>query len=112
MTGQAMGWAARLPRVRVGRARRRGRSAADPSTLKSQGCQSGRFLLEAEQVGIGSLDELNDRFGAWVARYLDVRVHTGTGESPAARYARGTVRQADPELIRPPRATVSAVGKL
>ena len=59
-----------------------------------------RFLLEATQVGIGSLEELNDRFGAWVARYLDVRVHTGTGESPLARYARGTVRHADPELLR------------
>jgi putative transposase len=59
-----------------------------------------RFLLEAEQVGIGSLDELNDRFGAWVERWLNVRVHSGTGESPAARHATGTVRHADPGLLR------------
>ena len=59
-----------------------------------------RFLLEAETVGIGSLAELNDRFAAWVERYLNVRVHTGTGESPAARHARAVVRHADPELLR------------
>ena len=59
-----------------------------------------RFLLEATQVGIGSLDELNDRFAAWVERYLNVRVHTETGESPLARYARRAARPADPELLR------------
>jgi putative transposase len=59
-----------------------------------------RFLLEAEQVGIGSLDELNDRFIAWVERYLNVRVHSGTGESPAARHARAVPRHPDPELLR------------
>jgi transposase InsO family protein len=59
-----------------------------------------RFLLEATQVGIGSLDELNDRFGAWVERWLNVRVHSETGESPLARHARGTRREADPELLR------------
>ncbi len=59
-----------------------------------------RFLLEAEQVGIGSLDELNDRFGAWVERWLNVRVHSETGESPAARHARAVPRHAGPELLR------------
>lgn len=59
-----------------------------------------RFLLEAEQVGIASLAELNDRFGAWVERYLNVRLHSGTGESPLARYAKGRHRAADPELLR------------
>ncbi len=59
-----------------------------------------RFLLEAEQVGIASLDELNERFGAWVERYLNVRVHSETGESPLARYARREARLADPELLR------------
>ncbi|MGH9188517.1 MAG: DDE-type integrase/transposase/recombinase [Acidimicrobiales bacterium] len=59
-----------------------------------------RFLLEATQVGIASLDELNDRFLAWVERYLNVRVHTETGESPLARYAKGTPRPANPELLR------------
>jgi putative transposase len=59
-----------------------------------------RFLLEAEQVGISSLDELNDRFGAWVERYLNVRVHSETGESPLARHARAVPRHPDPELLR------------
>ena len=48
-----------------------------------------RFLLEAEQVGIASFDELNDRFAAWVSRYLNVRVHSETVESPLARYSKG-----------------------
>lgn len=59
-----------------------------------------RFLLEATTVGIAGLDELNDRFLAWVERYLNVRVHSETGESPLARYARGQPRPADPELLR------------
>jgi putative transposase len=59
-----------------------------------------RFLLEAEQVGIGSLEELNDRFMAWVERYLNVRVHSETHESPAARHARAVPRHPDPELLR------------
>ena len=59
-----------------------------------------RFLLEAETVGIGSLDELNDRFAAWVERYLNVRVHSETGESPLARYSKVKRRDANPELLR------------
>lgn len=59
-----------------------------------------RFLLEAETVGIASLDELNDRFSAWVERWLNVRVHGGTGESPAVRHARAVPRHPDPELLR------------
>jgi len=59
-----------------------------------------RFLLEATTVGIASLEELNDRFLAWVERYLNVRVHSETGESPLARYAKRPARAADPELLR------------
>jgi putative transposase len=59
-----------------------------------------RFLLEATTVGIGSLDELNDRFLAWVERYLNVRVHSETGESPLARYSRRAPKPAHPELLR------------
>jgi putative transposase len=59
-----------------------------------------RFLLEATTVGIGSLDELNDRFAAWVERYLNVRVHSETGESPLARYSKVKRRDANPELLR------------
>ena len=59
-----------------------------------------RFLLEATQVGIASLEELNDRFAAWVERYLNVRVHSETGESPLARYAKRAPKPANPELLR------------
>jgi len=59
-----------------------------------------RFLLEAEQVGIGSMDELNDRFLAWVERYLNVRIHSETGESPLARYATRPPHPAHPEVLR------------
>ena len=59
-----------------------------------------RFLLEAEQVGIASLDELNDRFAAWVSRYLNIRVHSETGESPLARYAKAKRRDPHPDLLR------------
>lgn len=59
-----------------------------------------RFLLEAEHVGIASLDELNDRFGAWVSRYLNVRVHTETGESPLARFSRVKRRDPHPDVVR------------
>jgi putative transposase len=51
-------------------------------------------------VGIGSLEELNDRFMAWVERYLNVRVHSETRESPLARHARAVPRHPDPELLR------------
>ncbi len=59
-----------------------------------------RLLLEATTVGIASLDELNDRFAAWVEQYLNVRVHAETGESPLARYARRPPKPAHPELLR------------
>ena len=59
-----------------------------------------RFLLEATQVGIASFDELNDRFAAWVSRYLNVRVHSETGESPLARYAKVKRRDPHPEVLR------------
>jgi transposase InsO family protein len=59
-----------------------------------------RFLLEATTVGIASLDELNDRFAAWVSRYLNVRVHSETGESPLARYSTGKRRDPHPDVLR------------
>jgi putative transposase len=59
-----------------------------------------RFLLEAEQVGIASFEELNDRFLAWSERYLNLRRHSETGESPAQRFRRGRCRAAEPELLR------------
>jgi transposase InsO family protein len=59
-----------------------------------------RFLLEVEQTGIASFEELNDRFWAWSERYLNLRRHSQTGESPMARFQRGRPRQADPDLLR------------
>ena len=51
-------------------------------------------------MGIGSMEELNERFAAWVERYLNVRVHSETHESPLARHARAVPRHPDPELLR------------
>jgi putative transposase len=45
-----------------------------------------RFLLEAEQAGIPSLEVLNQRFQAWVAEYLNLRVHSETHEQPLQRF--------------------------
>jgi putative transposase len=59
-----------------------------------------RFLLEAEQVGIATLDDLNDRWWAWTARYLNLRRHSETGSSPMERFQKGSHREADPELLR------------
>ena len=59
-----------------------------------------RFLLEAQQVGIAGMDELNDRFMAWVERYLNVRLHSETGEMPIARFSKGRVVRPSPELLR------------
>ena len=59
-----------------------------------------RFLLEAEQVGIASFEELNDRFWAWTERYLNLRRHSQTGEAPMERFQRGQHREADPERLR------------
>jgi len=59
-----------------------------------------RFLLEAEQVGIASMEELNDRFAAWVERWLNIRVHAETGASPLARYSTVKRRDPEPEVLR------------
>jgi putative transposase len=59
-----------------------------------------RFLLEVEQTGIASLAELNDRWLAWVERYLNTRRHAETGISPLERFQKGRHRQADSELLR------------
>ena len=56
-----------------------------------------RFLLEAEQVGIATFDDLNDRFLAWTERYLNFRRHAETGQSPLERFQKGSHRAADPE---------------
>ncbi len=48
-----------------------------------------RFIAEAEHVGIDSLHELNDRFGAWVDQVANRRTHAETGEAPEARWNAG-----------------------
>jgi len=59
-----------------------------------------RFLLEAEQAGIASLEELNDRFLAWAEQVANTRVHAETGQPPIARWlAGGPPRAADPVLL-------------
>jgi putative transposase len=59
-----------------------------------------RCILEAEQVGIASFAEFNDRWEAWSESWLNLRRHSETGETPMERFLRGRVRQADPELLR------------
>src|SRR5215472_13066008 len=59
-----------------------------------------RFLLEAEQAGIPDLQALNDRFLAWAEQYLNVRVHSETGQAPIERFlATGPPPKADPRLL-------------
>ena len=59
-----------------------------------------RFLAEATHVGIDSLDELNDRFGAWVDQVANRRTHAETAMTPEARFAAGgPPRAADPARL-------------
>ena len=59
-----------------------------------------RFLTEATNQGIGSLDELNDRFEAWSALVCNTRIHAETGQAPIDRWqAGGTPRHPDRALL-------------
>ena len=59
-----------------------------------------RFLAEAEHVGIDSLDELNDRFAAWVDQVANRRTHAETKMTPEARFEDGEPkRAADPARL-------------
>lgn len=53
-----------------------------------------RFLAEATHVGIGALDELNDRFAAWVDQVANRRTHAETNMTPEARFDAGGPPQA------------------
>ncbi|MGH9045852.1 MAG: DDE-type integrase/transposase/recombinase, partial [Acidimicrobiales bacterium] len=58
------------------------------------------FLDEALHQGISSLEELNDRFGAWAEQIANRRVHKETNETPIARFcAQGPHRQVDEERL-------------
>lgn len=59
-----------------------------------------RFLAEACHQGIENLDELNDRFLAWVAQVANRRIHDQTNQSPEERFeAAGPPRAAKPALL-------------
>ena len=52
------------------------------------------FLSEACHHGIDDLEELNDRFTAWVEQVANRRVHAETGQRPIDRFEAGGVRRA------------------
>jgi putative transposase len=59
------------------------------------------FLAEAIQVGIESLEALNDLFAAWAEQVANRRIHAETGQAPIDRFcASGPHRQVDPERLR------------
>ena len=59
------------------------------------------FLTEATHVGIDSLDELNDRFIAWVVQIANRRIHAETNEAPIDRFERaGPHRTVDLDRLR------------
>lgn len=59
-----------------------------------------RFIAEATHTGIENLDELNDRFGAWVEQVANRRTHAETHMAPEARFAAGgPPRAADPARL-------------
>ncbi len=51
------------------------------------------FLSEACHHGIDDLDELNDRFTAWVEQVANRRVHAETGQRPIDRFETGGPRR-------------------
>ena len=60
-----------------------------------------RFLAEAEAAGIGSFQELNDRFGAWAEAVCNTRQHAETGQAPVERFlAHADPRAVEPSLLR------------
>lgn len=60
-----------------------------------------RFISEACHQGITSMDELNDRFDAWVDQVANRRVHAETGETPEARHRGGAPHRApDPNRLK------------
>jgi hypothetical protein len=59
-----------------------------------------RFLVEIETGGVGSLQELNDKFAAWAESVANTRVHAETQETPIARFlSQGPPVAADPALM-------------
>jgi putative transposase len=48
-----------------------------------------QFLVEVGRSNIGNLDELNDRFDAWVETVYHRRVHTETKQTPLERFDAG-----------------------
>jgi len=58
------------------------------------------FLSEAEQVGIESFSQLNDRFAAWAEHECNTRIHAETSQTPISRFLDGgPIPKVDLELI-------------
>lgn len=58
------------------------------------------FLIELEHDPVASLEELNRRFWAWLEEVYHGRVHSQTGATPLARFAKGEVAPlAHPERL-------------
>lgn len=71
----------RLIHSRPGRPEGRGKIERFFRTVRDQ------FLIEVEASGIGSMQELNEAFGAWVETVYHRRVHSETGQAPIDRFA-------------------------
>jgi len=60
-----------------------------------------RFLAEAEARGVGSFEQLNDDFSAWIEQVANTRTHAETRERPIARFiAGGPPQLPEPALVR------------
>ncbi|MEW6080374.1 MAG: Mu transposase C-terminal domain-containing protein [Bacillota bacterium] len=61
----------------------------------------GSFLPELRAHPVGSLDELNRLFGAWLEQGYHHRVNRETAQTPSARFARALedIRLADPARV-------------
>ncbi len=58
------------------------------------------FLSEAEQVGIESFSQLNERFAAWAEHECNTRIHAETNQTPISRFLEGgPPRNVDMELL-------------
>ncbi len=61
----------------------------------------GQFLVEVTHRGVGSLEELNRLFAAWVEQVYHLRIHAETNEPPLERFLRpGPPRLPTPAELR------------
>jgi len=67
------------------------------------GTVRGQFLVEVDPEKVTTLEELNDRFSAWVESVYHRRVHSETNETPIERFL-----SAGPPAIPPPELLAEA----